>query len=104
MSYTKFLKTIPAFRSLATREIERLASQCEPASFKKSQKIIQRGEPGDAMYIIQEGDVKVPIVDDQGREKFVVRLRAGEFFGEMALLHGTRRTATCRALTPCTLV
>ncbi len=93
MSNTKFLKTIPAFRSLATRELERLASQCEPASFKAKDQIIKRGGIGDAMFVIQRGEVKIPIVDDNGREKFVARLGPGEFFGEMALLTGESRNA-----------
>lgn len=93
MSYTKFLKTIPAFRSLASRELDRLASQCEPATFKAGEQIIKRGGVGDAMFVIQRGEVKIPIVDDNGREKFVARLGPGEFFGEMALLTGESRNA-----------
>jgi serine/threonine protein kinase len=93
MSYTKFLKTIPAFRSIPTRELERLASQCDPKSYTAGQRIIARLEPGDAMYIIQSGEVKIPIVDETGREKFVARLGPGEFFGEMALLTGEPRNA-----------
>ncbi len=93
MSYTGFLKSIPAFRSLATREIERLSSQCEPARFQGGAQIIRRGDPGDAMYIIQSGECRVPITDERGREKFVARLGPGEFFGEMALLTGEPRNA-----------
>jgi serine/threonine protein kinase len=93
MTYAKFLKTVPAFRSLATREVERLSSQCEPMSFGPGQKILERGDPGDSMFVIQRGEVKVPIVDDQGREKFVARLGPSEFFGEMALLTGEPRNA-----------
>ena len=61
MTYTKFLKTVPAFRSLASRVIERLSSQCEPLTFEAKSKIISRGEPGDSMFIIQKGEVKVPM-------------------------------------------
>ena len=40
---------------------------------------------------------------DGGASRDLATLIAGEFFGEMALLHGTRRTTTCRAMTPCAL-
>ncbi|RMG19132.1 MAG: hypothetical protein D6731_00360 [Planctomycetota bacterium] len=93
MSFTTFLKSVPAFRSLATREVERLSSQCEPVAYPQGQQIIRKGDPGDAMYVIRRGEVKVPIVDEHGREKLVIRLGAGEFFGEMALLTGEPRNA-----------
>lgn len=93
MSYTKFLKTIPAFRSLASRELERLSSQCEPVKVKAGAQIIRRGDVGDAMFVVEEGECRVPILDNHGREKFVARLGKGDFFGEMALLTGERRNA-----------
>lgn len=93
MSYSSFLKTIPAFRSLATRELDRLSSQCEAVHFTAKSRIIRRGDEGDAMYIIHQGRCRVPILDDQGREKFVANLGPGEFFGEMALLTGEPRNA-----------
>jgi len=91
--HTSFLKSIPAFRSLATREIERISSQCEPVSFQAGAQIIRRGDPGDAMFIVTKGEVRIPILDAEGREKFVARVGAREFFGEMALLTGEPRTA-----------
>ena len=104
MSYASFLKTIPAFQSLASREAEQLASQCEPVQFQARAQILRRGDPGDAMYIIRKGEVRVPIVDENGREKFVVRLGAGEFFGEMALLGGGVRNASVRCAEPLDLL
>ena len=46
--------------------------------------------------------MRVTHVDDVG-ERDIATLIAGDFFGEMALLHGGTRTATCRAVTPCAL-
>ena len=93
MSHAAFLSSIAAFRSLPQRDVQQLSTQCEPLRFARGQQIIRRGETGDAMYIIKSGEVRVPILDPQGREKFVARLGAGEFFGEMALLTGEPRVA-----------
>ncbi|MCO5169482.1 MAG: protein kinase [Planctomycetes bacterium] len=93
MSQTAFLSSIAAFKSLPPREVERLSTQCELVRFVQGAQIIRRGDPGDAMFIIRKGEVRVPVIDAQGREKFVARLGAGEFFGEMALLTGEPRTA-----------
>ncbi|MBX3467441.1 MAG: protein kinase [Planctomycetes bacterium] len=93
MSHNAFLSSIAAFKSLPPREIDRLSTQCELVRFVQGAQIIRRGDPGDAMFIIRKGEVRVPVIDAQGREKFVARLGAGEFFGEMALLTGEPRTA-----------
>ncbi|MBL4846079.1 MAG: protein kinase [Planctomycetes bacterium] len=93
MSYTQFLRSIPAFRSLAERDLDRLSSQCESVKVVAKAQVIRRGDPGDAMFIVKEGIVRIPILDENGREKFVARLGKGEFFGEMALLTGEPRNA-----------
>jgi hypothetical protein len=100
MAHTAFLSSINAFRSLPQREIERLATQCESVRFAQGAQIIRRGDPGDAMYIVKKGEVRVPITDQAGREKFVARLGQGEFFGEMALLTGEPRVADVFADSP----
>ena len=61
--------------------------------FAPGERIIARGDPGDAMYIIASGDVRVPILDARGREKMIAKLSRGQFFGEMSLLTGDPRTA-----------
>jgi eukaryotic-like serine/threonine-protein kinase len=91
--YANFLKSIPAFRTLSQREAERMSSQCEAKSFAAGSQIIAKGDPGDAMYLITQGEVRIPIVDEHGREKFVARLGPREFFGEMALLTEEPRNA-----------
>jgi serine/threonine protein kinase len=93
MSHTAFLSAIAAFKTLPQREVERLSTQCELVRFVQGAQIIRRGDPGDAMFIIKKGEVRVPVIDQSGREKFVARLGAGELFGEMALLTGEPRTA-----------
>jgi len=65
--------------------------------------IFKEGEPGDIMYIIQKGRVKITKrVDDV--EKILIVLGKGEFFGEMALIRKTPRSATATAIDTCELL
>jgi len=64
--------------------------------------IIREGEKGQSLFLIMRGVVRVSKKID-GEERDVATLLPGDFFGEMALLHDERRTATCRAATPCSL-
>jgi CRP-like cAMP-binding protein len=63
-------------------------------SFEPGQAIVERGDPGDAMYIVLSG---VAEVDVGGRYH---RLQRGDFFGEMAVLAGKPREATVKAVEP----
>ncbi len=88
-----FIKGIPAFQTLSEADAAKLAAQCHPEKFAAGARIIRKGDPGNAMFLIRSGEVKIPVLDESGREKFVARLGANEFFGEMALLTGEPRGA-----------
>ena len=67
------------------------------------QVIIRQGEPGDYMYFIAHGVVRVSR-EEHGMSRDLATMMAGEFFGEAALLSGRQpRNATVTAVTPCTL-
>ena len=57
---------------------------------------------GDSLFLIARGVVRVSRLE-QGETHDMATLMAGDFFGEMALLHREPRTATVRAVTPCSL-
>ena len=65
--------------------------------------IFKEGEPGDTMYIIQKGRVKITKKVDN-IEKILMVLEKGDFFGEMALIRNTPRTATATAVDTCELL
>ncbi len=83
----------PLFASLTPEQREVLVLHFQPYSSEPGERIIRTGDPADALYLISEGEVEVTIdgrrIDTRG---------AGEFFGEMALLSGDRRSADVTAL------
>ncbi len=62
---------------------------------------IQQGDKGDRLYLIARGVVRISREKD-GKSTELTSLFAGDFFGEMALLHDDIRTATVTSVTPCT--
>jgi CRP-like cAMP-binding protein len=86
------LEHAPLFAGLDREQLEKVLATGHRASFEPGQAIVERGDPGDAMYIIMSGAAEV---DVGGRFH---RLEQGAFFGEMAVLAGKRREATVKAV------
>jgi NADH:ubiquinone reductase (H+-translocating) len=66
--------------------------------FEPGQDVFRQGDVGDRIYIILSGEADV-VQDRDGKEVFCTALRAGEFFGEMAILNGNVRSSTVRCKT-----
>ncbi|MBW3541873.1 MAG: FAD-dependent oxidoreductase [Planctomycetes bacterium] len=71
--------------------------------FEPGEDVFRQGDLGDSLYIILEGEADV-IIEQNGSERVVSRLKAGEYFGEMALLKEKTRSATIRCATPMNLL
>ncbi|EIQ00932.1 Kef-type K+ transport system, predicted NAD-binding component [Opitutaceae bacterium TAV1] len=82
----------PLFSSLTPEQREVLVLHFHPATAQPGQRLIRVGDEADAAYFISSGEVEVAT---PGRK---IKLRAGDFFGEMALLSGARRSADVTAL------
>lgn len=98
----ELLRKVPFFAETPPDEFHELARRLRPRTAPAGEAIIRQGEVGDSLYLIARGVIRVSRSDD-GESRDLATLLAGDFFGEMALLHGERRTATCRAMTPCAL-
>lgn len=90
------LKRVPIFSGLNESDLEIIANLTKEEIFPLNSYFFSQGDPGNKMYVILSGEVKVIRKNNRGEEE-IARLRAGEFFGEMALLLNSPRTATCIA-------
>ena len=85
-----------ALRHLAARVFER--------SYKKGQLVFYQGDPGDALFVVVEGLVKVFVPSEEGDEMVLITLSPPEVFGEVALIDGGPRSASAEALEPTTVL
>jgi len=83
---------VPLFTLLPVASVETLATRARRAEFADGAAIVREGEEGDSFFVIEEGAVAVSVDGTRVR-----REAAGEFFGEIALLHRCPRTATVAA-------
>ena len=95
-----FLRTIPIFAGLEAAPLTSLASAAQEVSFTGGDLIVKEGEPGDRMYIIHTGQVR--IVKDLGglRETSLALLGPGDFLGEMSIIECVTRSASVLAMGP----
>jgi CRP-like cAMP-binding protein len=92
------LATIPFFAGLEPAALERLAAGMRSRRFRRGEVIFHIGDPGDALFVIVEGEVKISLPSETGEEAILATLRSGDVFGELALLDGAPRSASASAL------
>jgi small-conductance mechanosensitive channel len=90
------LDRIELFRSIDGECRDRLANEMREQHFGAGEDIIRQNDPGDSLFIIAQGAVDVRVAVD-GARRSVATLSPGQFFGEMSLMTGEPRQATCRA-------
>jgi CPA1 family monovalent cation:H+ antiporter len=98
----ELLKKVPFFQGIPGEEYQAVAQRLRRRTAPAGDAIVKQGETGSSLFLVARGVVRVSRLDG-GMARDVATLMAGDFFGEMALLHGGARTATCRAVTPCAL-
>ncbi|HEX9268229.1 MAG TPA: Crp/Fnr family transcriptional regulator [Candidatus Limnocylindria bacterium] len=92
------LRRIPLFAKLTDAELGSLAERVRQKSFKRGDTIFRKDDPGRHLYLVLDGAVKIALPGEYGQEALVALLRSGEFFGELALLDRSPRSATATAL------
>jgi CRP-like cAMP-binding protein/Fe-S-cluster-containing hydrogenase component 2/ferredoxin len=91
------LRSVPVLSSMPKDFIDYLRDRVELTRFSPGEVIIRQGDPADAFYLVRLGFVKVS-EHHPGGDIVLSYLGRGGFFGEMGLLEGGVRTATCTAL------
>src|SRR5437667_3730354 len=90
------LRHVPLFESLDNETARELCELLESLDCKTGAVLFRAGDEGDAMYLIEEGKVRICMRAKDGHEVTLTELERGDFFGEMALLDGKRRSADAR--------
>jgi CRP/FNR family transcriptional regulator, cyclic AMP receptor protein len=88
------LQRVPIFSDLDRKELERIAASMKERTFKAGDKVTEEGQSGVGFFVIADGEAKVTVGGGERR-----RLGPGDYFGEVALLNETARTATITAET-----
>jgi CRP-like cAMP-binding protein len=89
------LAKIPLFERCSRRQLAKIASIAREVEYPSATPVVQQGKPGSDFFVIVDGEADVR----KGARKLAT-LRAGSFFGEIALVTGSRRTATVTTGTP----
>ena len=93
MSATDVLQRVPLFTDLNEAELARFAEVTREREYPKNSVILFEDDPGDALYIVSTGQVKVVLIGEDGREVILSVLGDGDFFGEMAIIDDEPRSA-----------
>ena len=92
-----FLQKIPVFDGLSYWQLNQMLNIIYERSFDVGEYVFQQGQPGAALFIVLEGQVAIDFLDDGRKIPYrVAELGNGAFFGEMALIDGSPRSATAR--------
>ena len=98
------LQRSPLFRGLTPPALERIAELAGQRSFHAGEIVFGQGDPGDALYAVVTGKIRISSGAADGREIFLNIMEPGDTFGEIALLDGGTRTASATATTHAELV
>lgn len=98
MSNSKSLKELPIFSSLTDDEIKALSEISNTQTVPANELVFSEGDPGNVLYVIIRGSVKIYTKITENVDKTLVILRTGGLFGEMAVISEDYRTATARAI------
>jgi CRP/FNR family transcriptional regulator, cyclic AMP receptor protein len=92
------------FRGLPPATIQQISALSIRRSYSNGAIVFSQADPGDALYGVVTGKIRISASSRDGREMFLNILEPGDTFGEIALLDGRRRTATASAAAPSELI
>ena len=95
------LRQHPMFRDLGSEALDQLCRYAKHTSLKRGATICSKGDPGNFLFIVISGTVKISVSSPDGRNAILNLINAGDLFGEVAVLDGQARTADAIANTNC---
>jgi CRP-like cAMP-binding protein len=101
LQYVDFLRKVSLFSELSEEELRQLAGVVREQHYRKNTTLFHIDDPGNALFILKSGVMKITIEDQNGREIILRMVYPTEFLGEMALLDGMPRSATVTTQEPC---
>ncbi len=103
-SIEEVLSKVPAFAHLSPRELKEVAAIIHRREYRSGEPVFYQGDPGLGMYIIQDGSVSIQITGKEGEAREFAVLSDGDFFGELALIDESPRSADAVCKTDCLLL
>ena len=97
------LSRVSLFKRLEPHELEHLAEEVDQVQFKAGEVIFNEHDRGDALYVVDEGSVRIWVMDEDVKPVTLAELKPGEFFGELAVLDRGERSTNASALVDSTL-
>jgi len=98
------LGSIPLFAGLSAEQLGKIAALAQVRTYAGREVVVNQGDPARALFAIMRGRLKVVSCAPDGRDTVLGIMAEGEVFGEVALLDGGVRSATCTAIEPCELL
>lgn len=92
------------FKGFSEQQARALAAKFAREAVPAGQVIVHQGDAATRFYILTKGEAEVVVAAEGGQERKVASLAPGNYFGEIAILENTARTATVRAVTECALI
>jgi CRP-like cAMP-binding protein len=96
----ELLRQVPIFSRLAAANLGLLGASLDTRSYARGEMIFHQGSEGDLLHLIVRGQVRIFTNSQLGQELAMKVCRAGDFFGELALLDGQPRSASAQAMLP----
>lgn len=96
---TDLLARIPIFKELSKRELRTVGGVLYDRNYEAGENIFKMHQPGAAMFIIKKGRVQIVLDEDEENTTVLAELTEGNFFGEIALLENSPRSASAYAVT-----
>lgn len=101
--FNQLISSLPPFEDLKRKELNKIFEVLHYRNYTSNEIIFKQGDPGIGLYIIVKGEVEIEYQNLSNHKVTLAHLVQGDFFGELALIDGEKRSASAIAKTECSL-